>query len=181
MKLFKSTDGFNVEIDPEILLIKAFNELYVDRNGDEVLIKAELAFVYFFNDPVSDFMFETNDSLREEDVKKHVNLSPKWKPDAYIHECGRVYRELSETTASYLLSATKKMSQKIREQMELIDLAKLDKNDKPVYDIKKFIESAKAIPGLIEVLVKAEKEFIRDQQEASKNKGSKTKSMYEDM
>lgn len=181
MKLFKCGDGFTVEIEPEILLIREFNELYVDRKGDEAIIKKELAFVYFFNDPVSDFMYEANPELRMPDVIKHVGLDPSWTPDAFVKACEEVYREKTETTSSILLATTRRMSQKIREEMEEINLSEKDKSGKPVYDIKKFIESAKAIPGLIEVLIKAEKEFIQGQKDQSKNKGSKKKGIYEDM
>ena len=58
MKCFRSSDGFNVEIDHEVLLIKAFNDLYVDRGGKENLIMKEFAYVYFFCDMESDFIDE---------------------------------------------------------------------------------------------------------------------------
>jgi hypothetical protein len=73
------------------------------------------------------------------------------------------------------------MADKITKELDNIDLSKIDKNDKPVYDIKKIIDSSKAVPGLMEVINKAENEYIKGQKESSQNKGSKTKSIYEDM
>jgi len=181
MRLFRCSDGFNVEIDPEVLLIKAFNDLYVNRNGDENLILKEFAYVYFFLDVQSDFMQELDDDERARDVIKHVNLPNKWKPDEYVLECCLVFQKMSETISSKLLQSTQRIADKITKELDNIDLAKLDKNDKPVYDIKKIIESAKAVPGLMETLIKAENEYIRGQKESSKNKGSKIKSAYEDM
>ena len=76
--------------------------------------------------------------------------------------------------------AAKLMSAKIQKQLEDINLADVDKNGKPIHDIKKIIDSTKAIPGLIETLNKAESEYIKGQKELSMAKGSKTKSIYED-
>ena len=181
MRLFRCGDGFNVEIDPEVLTIKAFNDLYVNRNGNEALILKEFAYIYFFLDAQSDFMQEIDDDERSEDVIKHVNLPPKWSPDEYVIECCDVFKKLSETTSSKLLRSTQRMADKITKELDNIDLAKLDKNDKPIYDIKKIIESVKAVPGLMDTLNKAENEYIKGQKELSQNKGSKIKSAYEDM
>jgi hypothetical protein len=181
MRLFKSSDGFNVEIDPEVLLIKAFSDLYVDRKGDENIIRKEFAYIYFYLDIESDFMHELDDDLRAIDVKKHVNLPSTWYPDEYVLECCEVFNRLSVTISGKLLLSTRRMADKITKELDNIDLSKIDKNDKPVYDIKKIIDSSKAVPGLMEVINKAENEYIKGQKESSQNKGSKTKSIYEDM
>ena len=181
MKLFRLVDGFNVEIDPEVLLIKAFNDLYVDRKGDESIIRKEFAYVYFFLDMQSDFMHEIDDDLRSEDVKKYVGLPVKWSPDIYVKECCEVFEKLSTTVSAKLLRSTQRMADKITKQLDEIVLSDVDKSGKPIHDIKKIIESCKGVPGLMDVLNKAENEYIKGQKESSKNTGSKTKSMYEDM
>jgi hypothetical protein len=180
MKLFRSTDGFNVEIDPEVLLIKAFSDLYLNRNGDENIIRKEFAYIYFYLDMESDFMHEVDDDLRHEDVKKHVNLPSNWKPDVYVDECCEVFKSFY-TIAAKLLRSTQRLADKITKELDEIDLSLKDKAGKPVYDIKKIIESAKTVPGLMETLNKAENEYIKGQKESNQNKGSKTKSIYEDM
>jgi len=180
MRLFRSSDGFNVEIDPEVLLIKAFSDLYMDRKGDENIIRKEFAYVYFYLDMESDFMHEIDDDVRHEDVKKHVNLPANWVPDEYVVECCEVFKSFYTITAK-LLRSTQRVADKITKELDEIDLSATDKNGKPIYDIKKIIDSAKAVPGLMETIVKAENEYIRGQKESNKNSGSKVKSMYEDM
>lgn len=181
MKLFKCEDGFNVTFEPELLLISAFQNLYHNRNGNEPLFIKELAYVYFMDDIESDFQQEGNQLDRSFDVKKHTNLNVAWKEDEFIAECRKVYVELSETMTSGLLKDTNDMVYKIREELKAINLSEKDKMGKPIYNLKQIIETTKLIPALIESLNKAESEYVKGKVESNKNKGSKIKSLYEDL
>jgi len=181
MKLFSCDDGFNVVIEPEILLLKDFNFLYTDRKGDENLILKELAYIYFMHEASSDFQQQTNEAERSKEVIRHVNLPTGWEPDEYMTTCCETFLELSETMTSGLLKDTYAMVQKIRNELKAIDLGEKDKMGKPVYNLKQIIETSKQIPLLMETLNKAEIEYVKGQAEANLNKGSKTKSAYEDM
>lgn len=180
MKLFNSEDGFNLIIEPELFLINAFKALYLDRKGKENLIMKELAYIYFMHKATSDFQ-ELEFSERVIDVKKHVNLDPAWEEDEYLKDCVDVFVNKSENMASGLLKDTYDMVRKIRDELRAINLGEKDKMGKPVYNLKQIIETSKQIPSLMETLNKAEMEYVRGQAETNKNKGSKTKSAYEDM
>jgi hypothetical protein len=181
MKLFSCEDGFSVVIEPEILLIKEFHDLYMDRKANENLILKELAYIYFMYEISSDFQQNGNEEERSLEVVKHTNLPSTWIPDEFIIACSEVYVTRSETMTSGLLKDTYGMVQKIREELKLINLSEKDKMGKPVYNLKQIIETTRLIPGLIAELNKAEKEYVKGQAEVNKNKGSKTKTMYEDM
>jgi hypothetical protein len=181
MKLFSCEDGFNVIIEPEILLIRDFNFLYVDRKGNENLILKELAYIYFMHEASSDFQQQADEAERSLEVIKHTNLPAGWQPDNYITDCCNTFLERSETMSSGLLKDTYAMVQKIRTELKAIDLGEKDKMGKPVYNLKQIIETAKLVPSLMEALNKAEKEYVKGQAEVNLNKGSKTKSTYEDM
>lgn len=179
MKLFKCEDGFNVEIEPELFLINVFKSLYMDRKGKEPLVIKELAYIYFMHEASSDFQ-SLDITERAFDVKKHVNLDPSWEEDQYVRDCVDMFLE-REPIASGLLKDTYEMVNKIRDEMKSINLSEKDKSGKPVYNLKQIVETTKQIPFLMETLNKAENEYVKGQAETNKNKGSKVKSIYEDM
>lgn len=181
MKLFNCEDGFNVVIEPEILLIRDFSFLYQDRKGNENLILKELAYIYFMHEVSSDFQHQADEQERSLEVIKHTNLPVGWQPDEFVKDCEKTFLKLSETMTGGLLKDTYEMVQKIRDELKAIDLGEKDKMGKPVYNLKQIIETSKMIPSLMEALNKAEKEYVKGQAEVNLNKGSKIKSAYEDM
>jgi hypothetical protein len=103
MKLFSCEDRFSVVIEPEILLIKEFHDLYLDRKGNENVVLKELAYLYFMYEVSSDFQQTGHEEERSSEVIKHTNLPANWTPDELIKECADVYITRSETMTSGLL------------------------------------------------------------------------------
>lgn len=179
MNLIYLDDLYNIQIDPQLLTLKDFKKLKDTRDRD-TLIK-ELGYLYHFYNLKSDFQFQTNKEKRHEEVKKFLGLPEKWKPDKQLSICIKVYIYLSQTVAGGILESAYLMTDKIKEQIESIDLNERNaKTGSPVWDLKKMLETAKGIPEMLEVLRKAELEFLKGQTENDKLRGDKLKTLYED-
>lgn len=178
MKLFKSNDGFTVEIEPELYQIKEFAELLESRKKNLSLLYKELSYIYFYSDMTSDFQFQTNELERHNELKHYLGLPSTWKKDKLIEEAIEAYKYLSQTPSSRLLQSAYVGAEKLKKQLEEIDLNERDKNGKPIWNIKQFNDTLKAIAQTVEELDKAEKQFIRSQKEV--NKKTKTnQSLYD--
>lgn len=173
-------DGFTLDISPEVYLIGEFAELINSRGKNKDLLLKEIGFIYFFADLGSDFQFQTDEYIREKDLIKYLGLEYDWKPDDKVKTAIEAYRYLSQTVSSKLLSGVYIVVSKIEEQLKKIDLNERDKSGKPVWNIKQIQEVAQKLPDVMESIQKAEKVFIKSQEENTKIRGTKTKSMYED-
>lgn len=182
MKLIKcKEDNLTLEIEPELYSILEFAELVENRKKNNALLIKELAYIYFFADLGSDFQFQANEIERDKDLKKHLGLPLGWRRDKLVDEAIEAYRYLSQTTSSKLLQSAYIASDKIIKQLQSIDLDERDKNGKPIWNLKQFNDTTKAIAQTVSELDKAEKQFIKDQEENTKLRGTKNKSVYDDV
>src|SRR5690606_19311915 len=100
-----------------------------------------------------------------------------WDIDNYLQKVIDMYMESQEKEDSYaLLKTLYNMVEKIKVQLDNIDLNERDKNDKPIWNIKIINDTVKGMPELMESLKKAENEFIKAQK---KGINSKTGSLYD--
>lgn len=181
MRLITSKDGYTIEIEPELYTIKDFADLLESRKKNKELLYKELAYIYFFADMSSDFQFQTNETERHKDLKKYLNLPTDWKKDKLIEEAIETYRYLSQTPSSRLLQSVYIAVDKIKTQLETIDLNERDKSNKPVWNIKQIQDTIKAMPDLMMNIEKAEKQYIKSQEENNKIRGKKETSMYDNI
>lgn len=178
MKLISSSDGYSIEIEPELYTIREFAELLESRKKDKSLLIKELSYIYFFTDMGSDFQFQSNEIERHKDVKKYLALPDTWKKDKLIQEAIEAYKYLSQTASSRLLQSVYIAVDKIKSQLETIDLNERDKAGKPIWNIKQIQDTIKAMPDLMMNIEKAEKQFIRSQEEVN-NKKKTNKGLYD--
>lgn len=182
MKLIKcKEDNFTLEIEPELYTIREFAELVESRKKKEGLLIKELGYIYFFADLNSDFQFQASEIERNKDLIKYLDLPSGWKRDKLLNEAIEAYRYLSQTTSSKLLQAAYLAADKIKIQLETIDLNERDRNGKPIWNLKQFNDTVKGIAETVEKLDKAEKQFIKAQEENTKLRGTKNKSVYDDL
>lgn len=179
MKLLNSPDGFIVEVNPELYMIKEFANLLENRKDKKLLLK-EIAYIYFFYDLSSDFQFELNEFSRHKDLIKYLDLPTDWTKDKLLNEAIDAFNYLSQSPASRLLQTAYIGADKLKSQLETMNLNERDKGGKPIWNIKQFNDTLKQIADTVESLDKAEKKFIKSQEDNSKLRGTKTKSMYED-
>lgn len=181
--LIKTEDGFNLDIADELWFIWEFKVFLEDRlkdkkNGKEQVLK-ELGYLYFYNNPESDFTSQTNDILRHDEVLIYVNLPQNWKPDALFNNITKAYMGV-DSLADKLLKTARLATDKLNTQLGKIDLDERDKSGKPIYNLKQFNETIKQLPDTMEALNKAEKAYINNKAEKTNIRKGKEKSIYED-
>jgi hypothetical protein len=81
--------------------LKPFRVIW-DRDKTQGKLRAlqELAFIYFFCDPRSDYMFIINVENRKEKIIEQEGMKSSWKPDKQILSAMELYRYLTQTTSS---------------------------------------------------------------------------------
>lgn len=180
MKLVELDSEWNPIINPELFLIECFEELRIDRQKDKDLLIKEIGYIYFFYNLKSDFQFQTNKKERHKDVKRYVGLPDDWEIDDLLGRCIDTYLYLSQSVSSKILQTAYMSVDKLKEQLEAIDLNERDSNNKPIWNIKHYSDTTKVIPDLLETIQKAEKAYLKGEQENEKLRGNKLKTLYED-
>ena len=102
IKLFKY-EGFRVTISEEALALKPFKLLWNrDKSKDKSKANNELAFIYFYADPRSDFQIYMDDEERMEQVKDSLGLAPDWQPDAELEAAIEYYKSFKPLSSLLL-------------------------------------------------------------------------------
>lgn len=179
INLITSPDGFQIDADPMLYALAAFAELLEDRKADKNLLMKELAYMYFFSNPKSDFQFQVDEVERNRDVIKYVNLPTGWVKDELFENAHDVYIYGCTTSASKLLEGARIGSDKLDKKLRSIDLDKVDKNGKEVYNLKQIQDTINNMPKTMESLLQAEKIYIKAQEESDKIRDGKMKSLYD--
>lgn len=180
MKLFKCEDGYRVDVSPELYLISEFDALLTNRENDKDTLLKELGYIYFMHDVESDFMSQTNNGMRHDEIVRYLNLPSGWKVDHLLQKAIEAYLYLSETLSSKLLTTARKSVDKLNIQLDKLDLDERDKSGKPIYNLKQFNDTVTQLPNTMEALDKAEKMYIKGVAEKGKLKGNKDKKIFED-
>lgn len=179
MKLFKY-EGFRVTVEPEVLLLKPFKKIW-DRDRSENKNKAlsELAFIYFYCDPRSDFMFIIDEEDRLAEIKKQEGFKESWTPDKLVMEAMDLYRKLTVTVSSGLLEDARFGVLKIREALRTISFDNVDEEKVP-RAIKDAVSALKEIPDLIKSIQEAEKAMNSEINENTRMRGQGQKTIFEE-
>ena len=92
MKLLKY-EGYNITFEPELLMLKVFKKLHKrDKTRDKSKFIQELAFIYFFSDPRSDYQYITDEDERTESIIEGEGLPSDWKVDKELQEAIDYYK-----------------------------------------------------------------------------------------
>lgn len=179
MKLFKY-EGYKVIVEPEVLLLEPFKKIWKrDRSKSKDKATLEIAFIYFFCDPRSDYTYLVDDAERAKAIKEGEGLADNWKPDKVMLEAIKFYNSF-KSTSILLLEDTRMAVDKLRTLLRTIDLTKTDKNDKPVYTLNNITATIKQVPALVKELNEAEKALSTDDAVKGKMRGQGEKTIFED-
>ena len=84
MKLFKY-EGYKVVISEEALALKPFKQIWNrDRTANKDRAISELAYIYFMEDPASDYQYLVDRDERSEAIIEGEGLPANWKPDKIV-------------------------------------------------------------------------------------------------
>jgi hypothetical protein len=171
MKLFKY-EGYRVVISEEALMLKPFKKIWDrDKHEDKRDALNELAFIYFYVDPRSDYQYITIPESRMEAIKEGEGLPSDWKPDKDLLAAINFY-ETFKPMSALLLDDSRKMINKLRDYINDIDFNEKDDKGKPIYTMSSITSTIKQIPELTKTLNEAERLVNQEMLEAAKARGS---------
>lgn len=172
MKRIFKYDNYEVKVAPEALMLRPFKNLWTrDKSKDKSKAQDELAFLYFYCDPRSEYQYIVDDADRMEAVRKGVGFPDNWKPDKQMLEAIDFYSSF-DTTASVLLRMAAKGVEKVK---TLLD--ELTPDD--TKSLKEYLTVMKMIPEVAEMIQEAEKK-LDDEMMYGEAKGSIEKTLFDD-
>lgn len=180
IKLFKY-EGYKVTVSEEALLLKPFKLIWNrDRTQGKEKALNELAFIYFFADPRSDFQYIHDEDERTSAIKEAEGFPSNWKPDKLVLEAIEFY--LSFKPISYsLLEDTKFAIDKLRKFLRNIDLNERDEKGKLIYTVSQITSTIGQIPELVNKLEDAERKLAAEISVTERIRGGSEKSLIEDL
>ena len=140
----------------------------------------ELGYVYFMEDPRSDYQVYIDREERSKQIMIGEGLPSKWKPDKDVENALKLYASF-KTEAALLLEDVRAASFKLRKKITELDLDEVDAKGKPVYTLNDYTKTLSMVPKIITALDEAEKAVTRDLTQSDKVRGSAEKAMYEDV
>ena len=180
MKLFR-VEGYNLNISEEAYLLKPFKVLWDrDRTKDKSNALMELGYIYFMEDPRSDYQTYIDSEQRAEQIKLGEGLKETWKPDAKVLEAQKFYASFKSDSA-LLLEDLRAMVSKLRAHLKRIDLDAVDSKGKPIYNVDSYTKTVTDLNKLILSIDETEKNINRELTQSDKVRGTVEKSMYEDV
>ena len=178
MKLLKY-EGYTLTFEPEILALKVFKKLHQrDKTKDKNKFIQELAFIYFFVDPRSDYQIYTDEEERIKEIAEGEGLS-NFKIDKDLQSAIDYYKSFNPTSA-LLLEDTRVAVDKLRVMLRDINLEDKDEKGKPIYTLNTIVATIKQVPSLVKDLDEAERAITKEIVQNDRVRGAAEKAMYED-
>lgn len=179
MKLFKY-EGYQLTIAEEAMLLKPFKAIWRrDKTRDKDIAKQELGFIYFMEDPRSDYQIYLDREEREKQIRIGEGIKDSWKADKVVLDAMEFYASF-KSDAALLLDDMKVMVAKLREQLKEMDLTATDERGKPLYNIDSYTKTVTDLGKLVKVIDETEKSIARDIIQSDKVRGSVEKAVLED-
>lgn len=177
MRLFKY-EGYTLIVDPEALMLKPFKALWQrDKSKTKEVAMQELAYIYFMEDPRSDYQFIVDRDERDTQIRLGEGIKKEWKPDDKVKEAMKFYASF-KTASALLLEDTRAMVDGYRNKLRNIAATMEDLEVRELKDLGAII---KQIPALVKDLDEAERTLAKEIAQSDKVRGAQEKSMYEDI
>ena len=180
MKLFSFKD-YSLVVSEEALLLKPFRVIW-ERDKTEGKHRAllELGYIYFMEDPRSDYQVYVDRVVRSRKVCEGEGFRDGWYPDEAICVAMEFYGSFK--SASALLAEDVRIAiNNLREYIKGIDLTSVDRSGRPLYTLSSYTSALNQIPKLIIALDEAERAISRELASDSGVRGNAEKAIYEDV
>lgn len=179
IKLFRF-EGYTVNVEPEAIMLAPFKAIWDrDTTSTKSIAMQELAYIYFMDDPRSDYQYLIDDEVRMHEVIQGLGMPEGWAEDDVIKRARTFYKSFKPTSAG-LLEDTRIAVNKLRELLRNIDLEEKDDKNRPVYTLNTITATIKQIPSLVKDLDEAERTLSKDIIQESRARGSQSKALGED-
>lgn len=173
-------EGYEVEIEPEALMMAPFKAIYDrDKSKDKSMAKQELAYIYFMGDPRSDYQYLVDTEVRAVEIIKGLGMPKEWKADKVIERALTFYESFKPISAG-LLEDTRYVINRLRAELRNMDFDERDDKGKPVHTLQSITNTIKQIPALAKDLDEAERALSKDITNEAKARGTQTKALLED-
>ena len=177
MKLLKY-EGYKLSFEPELLSLRVFKSLHKrDKTKNKERFIQELAFIYFYVDPRSDYQYLVNDKERKNAIIEGEGLPIDFKIDTILQEAIDYYTSF-KTTSALLLEDTRAMIEGYRKKIKSVTTNMESLDIKEIKDLGAII---KQLPSLIKDLDEAEKAVTKEMIQNDRVRGGAEKSIYEDL
>lgn len=178
MKLFSLDKNYDVVWEPYVAVLEPFAKILKrDKTKGKIKANKELAFIYFYCDIKSDYAITTDPEAKMLAIREDLGLGEKWKLDDVMGVAIKFYRERSMSITAQILADSTYIANKVSSRMK----EAVDETDLDIGELEKLLNSLKKIPDVIKSLKAAEREVIKEIEEAQGSIGSKEKSMFEDL
>ena len=175
MKLF-TFEGYEVQIEPEALLLIPFKTIWLRDKKDKSIAKQELAYIYFMTDPRSDYQYIVDENVRSNEIIKGLGMPSGWKPDSVVEKALNFYASFKPMSAG-LLEDTRYFINAFRKELR----TRADTlNSMEIKELKEAFTLMKQVPGMTKDLDEAEKTLNKDLTAEEKTRGAQQKSILED-
>lgn len=171
-------EGYNLTIDPMLLTLKPFKAIWIrDKTEKKERAISEIAYIYFMEDPRSDYQYIIDRDERSKAIKEGEGLKSTWQPDGTVKEAMKLYASF-KTTSALLLEDTRALVDGYRNKLRDLtsDMSELD-----VKDVKELGAIIKQVPSMVKDLDEAERALAKEIAQSDKVRGAQEKSIYEDM
>lgn len=173
-------EGYNITITPEALMLVPFRKIWErDKSAKKDRALLEITFVYFIDDPRSDYQYLVDRETRQQEIIKGLGLPKSWKPDKVVEEACELYRSFKPISAG-LLEDTRFVVNRLRQELRNMNFNERDDKGKPVHTLQSITATIKQIPVLAKDLDEAERALSKDITAEAKARGSQTKALLED-
>lgn len=179
MKLFKY-EGYNLTISEEAYMLKPFKDLWKrDKSKNKEKALLELAYIYFNEDPRSDYQIYIDKEERAKQVKLGEGLPETWKPDKYVTDAQEFYASFKSESA-LLLDDIRTAIYTLRKGMiTQEELDNVDPEKKPTV-LNNYAGVISKLTDLAAKVDEIEKKMSKEAMHSDKVRGSVEKAMFED-
>lgn len=180
MKLFKY-EQYKVVISEEALALKPFKQIWNrDRTANKDKAISELAYIYFMEDPASDYQYLVDRDERSEAIIEGEGLPTNWKPDKLVKEAMNFYSSF-KTTSALILEDTRKVAENLRKALPTLDITEEDDKGRPKHTIASITKAIRELNILVKELAETERIIAKEMAENNgRVRGKRAKTLLED-
>lgn len=178
MKLI-TTENYELKVADEALLVRPIRRLYnMDRSKGKERFYEQMSVLFFVYSPASNYSYIVDEKERLKEVLAQEGIDD-FHFTAEFKEAVAVYKKLSVTPSSILLSSTIIAIDKVRTFLETLDLQAVDDKGKPLYTINNVVSAIKQIPQLAKDVQEAMKAVNKELEEQGNTRGSQELTIFD--
>lgn len=175
--MFILTKNNQVEVDPRLLWIPEFREVYKkDRTDKKQKANREFAYIYFMSDFKSEYEVYGIDKQRM--ICRDIMENETWEPDSVVTKAVEKYKELQKTTSMRYLESVRTTAHSMIKYHEDLMYNHKTQNAKD-YDPTPAINGMKKMDEIMNNLEKWEKKVFSEE-DGMKIRGGGDIGIFED-